>query len=210
VVRDAVRILMAWGLVTVHHGKGAFVTVDQGQAFDESLLLALRRDGATVWDVEEFEMMMYPEIAVLIARHASDAEIADLLRLVPGYVDEVAKSGGADIGAAHEFLAKLYRASGNALLARLGRSLVVLRNVREFLDEENLNAREVAEFEGVYYTTMLEAIRTRDEEHIRATVRRLMALPSVAIAAMRSTPVGGIPSIPMKLSDYLRHIKATE
>ena len=206
VVRDAIRILMAWGLVTVHQGKGAFVTEDQSRAFDESLLLALRRDGATVWDVEEFEAMLYPEIGVLIARHASDAEIADLQRLVPGYVDEMATSGGANIGAAHEFIAKLYQASGNALLARLGKSLVLLRNVREFLEEEEISGRDIAEFEGFYYNTMLEAIKTRDEDHIRSTVRKLMALPPVAVSAMRATPVGEVPSIPIKLSDYLRHI----
>jgi len=54
VVRDATRILMARGLVEVEHGRGVFVTQPQNEAFGEALLLALRRVGATVWDVEQF------------------------------------------------------------------------------------------------------------------------------------------------------------
>ena len=52
-VRDATRILMAQGLVEVKHGLGVFVTPPQNEAFGEALFLALRRAGATVWDVEQ-------------------------------------------------------------------------------------------------------------------------------------------------------------
>ena len=53
VVRDATRILMAQGLVEVKHGLGVFVTPPQNEAFGEALLLALRRAGVTVWEVEQ-------------------------------------------------------------------------------------------------------------------------------------------------------------
>ena len=51
VVRDATRILMALGLVEVKHGSGVYVTESQSAAFGEALLIALRRSGASAWDV---------------------------------------------------------------------------------------------------------------------------------------------------------------
>jgi len=65
VMRDATRILMAQGLVEVKHGLGVFVTPSQNEAFGEALLLALRRAGATVWDVEQFEQVILPEVVLL-------------------------------------------------------------------------------------------------------------------------------------------------
>src|SRR6056297_3919598 len=54
VVRDATRVLAARGLVSVQHGRGAFVTESQLDAFGDALLLALRREQASVWDAEDF------------------------------------------------------------------------------------------------------------------------------------------------------------
>ena len=67
VVRDATRMLAARGLVEAQHGRGVFVTESQAAAFGDALLLALRRDGATVWDVEQFEQMILPEVCALAA-----------------------------------------------------------------------------------------------------------------------------------------------
>ena len=89
VVRDATRILMAQGLVEVKHGRGVFVTPPQNEAFGEALLLALRRAGATVWDVEQFEQIIFPEVVALAATTASDEEIGEttaLDRRLPGGV----------------------------------------------------------------------------------------------------------------------------
>ena len=61
-VRDATRILMAQGMVEVKHGLGVFVTPPQNEAFGEALLLTLRRAGATVWDVEQFEHVIFPRL----------------------------------------------------------------------------------------------------------------------------------------------------
>ncbi|MBN2626439.1 MAG: FadR family transcriptional regulator, partial [Spirochaetales bacterium] len=51
VVRDAVRMLKALGLVDVRHGKGMYVSLSQREAFTGALLLSLQREGGTVWDV---------------------------------------------------------------------------------------------------------------------------------------------------------------
>ena len=46
------------------------------------------------------------------------------------------------------------------------------------------------------------AIIGRDADRARDTARMLMALPPEAETAMRATPVGEIPDIPLPLSTY--------
>jgi len=74
VVRDATRILMAWGLVEVQHGKGVYVSQSQNEAFGDALFLALQRNGASVWDIEEFEQLLFPGIVGLASVNATDEE----------------------------------------------------------------------------------------------------------------------------------------
>ena len=72
VVRDGTRMLAARGLVEAQHGRGVFVTGSPVAAFSDALLLALRRAGATAWDVERFEQMVLPEVQAEAARQATD------------------------------------------------------------------------------------------------------------------------------------------
>ena len=87
VVRDATRILMARGLVEVQHGRGVFVTQPDNDAFGDALLLALRRNGASAWDVEQFEQILFPELIALAAANITDEEIDNLKALVDQYKD---------------------------------------------------------------------------------------------------------------------------
>ncbi len=81
VIRDATRMLAARGLVESQHGRGVFVTASQTEAFADALLLALRRAGASVWDVEQFEQMVIPEVCALASQEASDDEIDHIRQL---------------------------------------------------------------------------------------------------------------------------------
>ncbi len=76
VVRDGTRMLAAQGLVEAQHGRGVFVTASPVAAFGDALLLALRRAGASAWDVERFEQMVLPEVQAEAARQATDADLA--------------------------------------------------------------------------------------------------------------------------------------
>ncbi len=46
---------------------------------------------------------------------------------------------------------------------------------------------------------MINAIASRDPDYARRTVANLMQLPEQAELAMRQTPVGAVPQIPMAL-----------
>jgi DNA-binding FadR family transcriptional regulator len=86
VIRDATRMLAAQGLVEAQHGKGVFVTSSQVEAFGDALLLALRRAGATVWDVEHFEQVIYPEVCALASQEATDEELTAIRAEIEHYI----------------------------------------------------------------------------------------------------------------------------
>ncbi len=205
VVRDATRILLAWGLVDVQHGRGVFVTQSQDAAFADALLLALQRDGATVWDVEQFEQMLFPAVVALAAEMATDEEIAQIRELSERYLavyrahahEELpANTALTELRAAFlPYLAAVAHATHNKVMQRLAQPLLRLRNLRHW-ERPGISAQENIDLETSYVRALVDAIAARDPARARATVERLLALPDRAIEAMRATPVGEIPRIP--------------
>ena len=205
VVRDATRILLAWGLVDVQQGRGVFVTESQDAAFADALLLALQRDEATVWDVEQFEQMLFPAVVALAAERATDEEIVQIQELSERYLDVYrthaykelpASTALTELRAAFlPYLAAIAHATHNKVMQRLAQPLLRLRNLRHW-ERPGISAQENIDTETSYVHALVDAIAARDPAQARATVEQLMALPDRAINAMRATPVGDIPRIP--------------
>jgi DNA-binding FadR family transcriptional regulator len=213
VVRDATRILMAQGLVEVQHGRGVFVTLAQNEAFGAALLLALRRAGATVWDVEQFEQIIFPEVAALAASAATDAEIAAMQQALQDYSVAFAEHQAqwweqAAPPAELERLRSIYQAlmqrvfaaTHNQVFQQLARPLLHLRSMRQWATGEGETPETMTERETRHLRQVLDAIAARDAEQARASVKRLVQLPPQAVQAMRQTPVGEVPVIPISLS----------
>jgi len=212
VVRDATRILMARGLVEVVHGRGVFVTQPHNEAFGEALLLALRRVGATAWDVEQFEQIILPEVAALAATSASDEEIAQIRRLSEEYLkivaDHQAKWWGKDTppaelerltAAFRGVIGAIFAATHNQVFHQLAGPLLNLRNLRTWAETEENTPDTIIAVETDFIRQMIDAIASRDPTQARFTVAYLMELPPGAIQAMRQTPVGEIAVIPIPL-----------
>jgi GntR family transcriptional repressor for pyruvate dehydrogenase complex len=214
VVRDATRMLAAQGLVEARHGKGVFVTESQASAFGDALLLALRREGASVWDVEHFEQIMYPEIFALVAGEATDEEIVDLHRQAEEYLQTVQvlheQSWDEEsvpweqqerlLQSYQRLMLGIFAATHNQVLQLIAGPLLRLRNVRSWQDDEATPDRLV-NIEAAFIRLAIDAISSRDPNQARETMRRLMHLPAEAIEVMRNTPVGEIPEIPVSLLD---------
>jgi GntR family transcriptional repressor for pyruvate dehydrogenase complex len=210
VVRDATRILMAQGLVEVKHGLGVFVTPPQNEAFGEALLLALRRAGASVWDVEQFEQIIFPEVVALAAAMATDEEIGELRRLTAGCLEVFArltlKWGEEEtvpeaelepLRAAYRGLIQaIFAATHNRVLQQLAQPLSKLRNLRSWRGDAAYTPETAIRMESEFLSQFVETIAARDPAQARATVARLMRLPEGAVEVMRRTPVGAIPVIP--------------
>jgi GntR family transcriptional repressor for pyruvate dehydrogenase complex len=208
VVRDATRMLAAQGLVEAQHGKGVFVTESQTTAFGDALLLALRRDGATVWDVEHFEQILYPEIFALVAEKATDEEIANLHQATEDYlkiVQEIHMGGWQEaelpamererlLRSYHKLMKGIFRSTHNYVIQLLAEPLLRLRNLRSWQDEK-ATPETTIEMEKAFIQACLDAIDSRDPDQAREMLQQLMRLPAEAEEVMRKTQVGQIPVI---------------
>jgi GntR family transcriptional repressor for pyruvate dehydrogenase complex len=214
VVRDATRILMARGLVEVQHGRGVFVTEPDNEAFGQALLLALRRVGATAWDVEQFEQILFPELIALTAGSATDADIGHIRELAEQYLaviaDHHAQWWGQEppitelerlTAAYRQLMQAIFAATHNRLVQQLAGPLLQLRHLRHWADSEEVypGPEEVVAVESRYIRRLIVAIAGRDPAAARKIVGRLLTLPPEAIEAMQQTPVGEITIIPIPL-----------
>ncbi|HSJ52325.1 MAG TPA: GntR family transcriptional regulator [Anaerolineae bacterium] len=223
VVRDATRILMAQGLVDVQHGKGVFVTGSQTEAFGQALLLALRRAGASAWDVEQFEQLLLPEALALAATSATEEDVKRLGAAIEAYSAQFAdyqarwarqeplhgerdrlREGFGPVRQA------LLDATHNEVLRQLGPALLRLRALRSWVaeDEDPAQAAEAATHaETAYLQAILQAVIRGDPDEARATMKRLLRLPPEAIDAMRGTPVGETPVIPISIDRWAKQLR---
>lgn len=210
VVRDATRMLAARGLVEAQHGRGVFVTGSAAAGFGDALLLALRRSGATAWDVERFEQMVLPEVFAEAAREASDDELAEIGRLVEQYhgaFAEVTRASWARgelspaersrvMSAFQAVYGAVFAATHNRVWALLAAPLIALRAPRSWQTGE-MTVDDFIAYERAIFDRQFAALATRDPERARAAA--IKRLPSEAEAAMRATPVGAVPQIPLEL-----------
>jgi len=220
VVRDAMRMLAARGLVTVHHGRGAFVTESQLEAFGDSLLLALRREGATVWEVEEFFELLWPGVYALAASRGSDDDHLEIQNAAERYLELFAQVThdhvGADAAAELSrddadrlresfggFTAAVLRSTHNALIVLLGTPVEHLRSLRKW-DSSSIDAEQALSIEARSIHRIVAAIKARDPEAARSAVSASFRLPEQAVRAMRSTPVGEVVEIPVGFEEMDR------
>lgn len=217
VVRDATRMLAARGLVEVQHGRGVFVTESQVAAFGEALLLALRRAEATVWDVEQFEQLLYPELFALAAAEATNEELAHIETLLDTYLHNRARlltahwekeslppAALAEMMADYRaFIEAIFTATHNKLLQLLARPLVQLRSGRNW-EKPGETLANAIELEARYMRAAFAALAGRDPVAARRQIAELLTLPPEAIAAMQQTPVGQEPRIPVVDSNNQR------
>jgi len=211
VVRDATRMLVAQGLVEAQHGRGVFVTESGAEAFGEALLLALRRTGASVWDVEHFEQLFYPQVMAEVAREATEEEIASLKEAVETHIEEIGaiirENWETDelppaeqerlLSSYRSLLARFFAATHNQVIQLVGSSLIQLRSLRNWQDAE-ASADDVLGYEAAFWRITVEAISSRDPDQARERIEGLLRLPDAAETAMRQTPIGQIPVIPVQ------------
>jgi GntR family transcriptional repressor for pyruvate dehydrogenase complex len=205
VVRDAVRLLSALGLVDVRHGRGMYITEPGTDALAEALFIALRRRGASVWDVEELQQVLLPRIIGFAAERATEEEITGLESQAERCVEvfarvlEASEGEGRDLTetelssiaeAYGRFYELLYAASHNRVIALLARPLYRLHSLKSW-DSDEEPVQGSVEREREVFDQLLAAIRTRDPDAaVSAATRAYELYPESAREAMRQTPIG--------------------
>lgn len=216
VVRDATRMLAARGLVDAQHGRGVFVTESGLAPFSEALQLALRRQGATVWDVERFEAMILPEVIAEAAREATDEEVAAIRRLAAEYHKIFAEVSRRNWGRARlpdgdreQVLAAfravyraIFAATHNAVLRLLAEPVLRLRALRSW-QEGDMTVEDFIAHERRLFDARVDAIAGRDPDQARKLVRDSIRVPSevemTLRAVMTATPIGETVEIPLPI-----------
>src|SRR5215218_7046727 len=131
VVREALNLLEARGLISIEHGRGAVVSGGSARAVRDTLGLLLRVQPKTLWELLEIRRILEVEVAGLAAERAEEDDVremrgqldrmATLIDASEGYVD-------ADV----EFHALLARSTRNGvLLTMLDPVVELLRASRE-------------------------------------------------------------------------------
>lgn len=117
VIREAMLIVEAQGLVHVRHGIGTQVTAGGKSAFTSAMFLMLRRSGCTVRDVFDFRRLIEPEFASAAALRATAADLVQIEEALEGYVEAYGESDPTRAEAHHlRFHQAILRATHNPVV----------------------------------------------------------------------------------------------
>ncbi len=165
VIREAIRALVAKGLVVVQPGSGTVVRKPSASMVSDALSLVLRAtsDGIRLRDLHEVRWIFEPEIAARAAERRTEDDLRamreQLERMSPEYADWRA----ADV----EFHAALARAAHNPIFRILLNSMQdMLREVRD-LAFQLPDTRTTAIY---HHTAIFEAVSAGDSAAARAAM----------------------------------------
>jgi GntR family transcriptional regulator, transcriptional repressor for pyruvate dehydrogenase complex len=215
VIRDAAKLLSARGLVEIRHGKGVFVTASQKEGFADAILLALRRNRATVWDAEEFIDGLFLLAVSLATASASDSEIDRIEELGNEFLKILDTSNVIDEESEVEEIAlaaqdahcrsrmAVFEATHNKVMQHLAAPLLSLRRLRmwdfsQAIEEiEDFKDVDVAGVDRRFQVAIVDCLRSRDTNRAFTTLLdfKKFPLPQEAIDIMKTTPIGESPHI---------------
>lgn len=168
VVREAMKILAAKGLVSIRQGIGTTVNAREAwQSFDPMIILRGGK-GTTFRDLIQVRQIIEPEVAALSCARGGDHEfLQGLAQLIEkgGAVTSVEDHVRYDV-AFHQALAD---ASGNDLL------VMMMNSIGQFLKASRQALFDVPGALGrayAYHEEIFEAIRREDVEASRDAMRR--------------------------------------
>ena len=186
VVREALNLLEARGLISIEHGRGAVVSGGGPRAVRDTLGLLLRVQPKTLWELLEMRGILEVEVAALAAERAGVEDVA-AMRL---HLDRMRRSIDAPEGyvdADVEFHALLARAARNEVLLTMLAPVVDLlrasRRVSAALPGRALRA--LGEHEGI-----LRRVEVGDAAGAREEMRLHLANTAEDIEAAIG---GGVP-----------------
>ena len=166
-VREALNLLEARGLISIEHGRGAVISGDSTHAVRDTLGLLLRIRPKALWELLEIRKILEVEISGLAAERAGEGDVREmrgqlsrmetLIEAPEGYVD-------ADV----EFHALLARSTRNeVLLTMLDPVVELLRASREVSASRPGSARRALR----EHEEILRRVETGDAEGARQRMR---------------------------------------
>ena len=167
VVREAVQVLAAMGLVESRQGVGTIVRQANGDQLSEQLNLMLQTKGFTLDNLHHVRSILEVEITSLAARQATDEEIYELHEIV-GRMEAQVEDPIAYAESDAEFHRCLAKISHNPLLVLLLDSISdILREVRLSVSMyPDISLKALPD-----HRLILERVQERDSEGGRQVMR---------------------------------------
>jgi GntR family transcriptional regulator, transcriptional repressor for pyruvate dehydrogenase complex len=179
VVREALNLLEARGLISIEHGRGAVVSDGNPRAVRDALGMLLRLQPKTLWELLEIRKILEVEVAGLAAERAGPDDVAAMhlqLDRMRGSIDVPEGYVDADV----EFHALLAQGTRNEVLLTMLEPVVeLLRASRRVSAARPGNAlRALGEHEQI-----LRRVEARDAAGAREEMRTHLAKTSEDIEA---------------------------
>lgn len=181
VIREALNLLEARGVISIEHGRGAVVSGDSTRAVRDTLGLMIRVRPKTLWELLEIRQILEVEISGLAAERAGPEYIEEMrvqldkmrtcIEAPEGYVDADVEFHAALAGGARnsvlltmlEPVVELLRASREVSTSRPG-------SARRALEEHEKILRRVEAGDTEGARQEMQAHLTATAEDIRAAV----------------------------------------
>lgn len=166
-LREAIRILSAYGFLEIQRGKGTFVAPAAAKGRLEKPLNPLDYAKASLKDLYEIRLILEPEAVYLAAQRGSDGEIQDIVRL--GKIVEQQILAGEDrTDEELAFHAAIAKATHNSVMMTLLPYVheailkgVILSTVYDKVVQETLADHKM----------IIEFLEQRNAEGVRAAMR---------------------------------------
>ncbi|TWH01735.1 GntR family transcriptional activator of glc operon [Nocardioides sp. J9] len=101
VIRDAVRRLVAQGLVNVRQGRGTTVAEPSGEAYSNALLVLLARSALTMGDVFAARAAIETSLVAIAARNGTPEDWEQLERTYDEFADAIERNDDLAAGTCH-------------------------------------------------------------------------------------------------------------
>jgi GntR family transcriptional regulator, transcriptional repressor for pyruvate dehydrogenase complex len=171
VVREAIKLLAARGLVTIGSGQSAVVSTNLTAPAIDALLLALHRSSVRLEDLLNTRLMLEPQIAALAAQHATPLQVRRLYDLTRemaalAQADQPTRAASSSYDINARFHTLLAQASQNPVLEILIEVLVGIvwreQNTVDIEQPIENHSRTAAQHERI-----VRAVEARDAEEAR-------------------------------------------
>jgi len=160
VVREAMRILSAQGLVELSQGRRAMVKPPDPEASIETLSALLQRSDASHRDLIKVRRMLESEIAALAAEHASDEDLRGLEEASDAM--KSTRNQEQSVEADLAFHMRLAESSGSPIMT------LIMHSLRNLLIESM--RRTVGLCSPAVHEPIIDALRGRDPQKAREAI----------------------------------------
>lgn len=168
VVREAMRVLVAQGLVETRHGVGTIVKSNRAGYLAAPLSSMLRMRQISIADLHGVRTILEVEIAGIAASNAQRSEIAQLAKLVAA-LEASAQDPGEYVKADNAFHRYLAEITHNPLLVTLLDSIgEIIAEIRKFVAQYP----EIASAGVPDHRRIMECIRKHDVSAAREAMRK--------------------------------------